>query len=64
MEKKKEKMAKEIRVVMQPSLFVELEKKSRDNYENISETIRRLIREWIKKDIKMPYLKKLMIKLL
>ena len=44
---KKEKITREIRVLMQPSLYERLEKKCQEKYKTISDIIRELVVKYL-----------------
>lgn len=47
---RKEKLSKEIVVMIQPSLYRQFKNKCDKNYVKVSEVIRQLVREYIKKE--------------
>lgn len=47
---KSEKIIKEIRIRIQPSLYDKLFEKSKKEYKNISEVIRFLVKEYVEKN--------------
>ena len=48
----KEKMTKEIVVMIQPSLYKQFKDKCAENYVQVSEVVRQFIREYIKSEAK------------
>jgi len=46
----KEKLTKEIVVMIQPSLYEQFKDKCSENYVSVSEVVRQFIREYIKED--------------